>query len=61
MRNALRFSLMLIAAVLPLLNRPQMAEPAERKEHGVERSFLVVAEERFVDNGDGTVTDTKQH
>jgi len=52
---------MLIAAVLPLLNRPPMAEAAERKVFEVERSFILVAEERFVDNGDGTVTDTRRN
>lgn len=61
MRNALRFSLVLIAAVLPLLNGPQMAEPAERGEFGGKRSFILVAGERFVDNGDGTVTDTSRN
>jgi len=44
MRNALRFSLTLIVAVLLLLNQLPGVQAAER----------------FVDNGDGTVTDTKR-
>jgi len=53
MRNAWRFLLMFISSVLPLLIQPHMAESAEPGE-------IVVAEERFVDNGDGTVTDTRR-
>jgi hypothetical protein len=53
MRNALRFLLIFIGSVLPLLSQPNMAESAEPGE-------IVVAEERFVDNGDGTVTDTRR-
>lgn len=88
MRNALRFLLMFIGSVLPLLSQPHMAEPAEQKEMEVKgviekyaadwlilqlkdaqsggyplplhRAPIVVAEERFVDNGDGTVTDTRR-
>jgi hypothetical protein len=41
-----------MASVLPLLGQPHPAKPAEQK--------IVVAERRFVDNGDGTVTDTKR-
>jgi hypothetical protein len=61
MRNGLRFSLILIAAVLlPFLSGPRIAEPVERMEFRDEESFIVAAEERFVDNGDGTVTDTRR-
>jgi Protein of unknown function (DUF1566) len=52
MRNVSRFSLMLIASVLVLLSQPHTAESAEQK--------IIVAEGRFVDNGDGTVTDTRR-
>ena len=66
MRNILRFSLMLIASVLLLLLcRPHTAELAEQEEIRVHflplhKPYVVVAEERFVDNGDGTVTDTRR-
>ena len=65
MRNVLRFSLMFIASVLLLLSRPHTAESAEQKEIRVHHlplhnSSVVVAEKRFVDNGDGTVTDTRR-
>ena len=65
MRNVLRFSLMFIASVLLLLSWPHTAEAAEQKEIRVHllplhNSSVLVAEERFVDNGDGTVTDTRQ-
>jgi hypothetical protein len=56
---------MFIASVLPLLSQPHTAESAEQKEIRVylpphHNLFIVVAEERFVDNGDGTVTDTRR-
>jgi hypothetical protein len=54
MRNALRFLLIFIGSILPLLSQPHIAESAEQRE------MIVVAEERFVDNGDGTVTDTRR-
>ncbi len=65
MQNVLRFSLMFIASILPLLSQPQTAELAEQKEIRshllpLDKSSIVVAEERFVDNGDGTVTDTRR-
>ena len=65
MRNVSRFSLMLIAFVLPLLSQPHMAESTEQKEIRsrllpLDKSFIVVTEERFVDNGDGTVTDRRR-
>ena len=52
MRNVLRFSLVFMASVLPLLGQPHPAKAAEQK--------IIVAEKRFVDNGDGTVTDTRR-
>jgi hypothetical protein len=65
MRNVLRFSLMFIASVLLLLCRPHTAESAEQKEIRVHflplhKLSAAVAEKRFVDNGDGTVTDTER-
>jgi hypothetical protein len=57
---------MLIASVLLLLLcRPHTAELAEQEEIRVHflplhKPYVVVAEERFVDNGDGTVTDTRR-
>ena len=61
----LRFSLMFIVSVLLLLSRAQMGEPAGQKEIWVDlvpqgKLSLVVAEGRFVDNGDGTITDTRR-
>jgi len=53
MRNALRFLLIFIGFLLPLFSQPHMTEPAEQGK-------IVVAEERFVDNGDDTVTDTRR-
>jgi hypothetical protein len=49
MLNVLRFLLIFMVFVLPLSHT---AESAEQK--------IVVADERFVDNGDGTVTDTRR-
>ncbi len=43
MRHALRFSFMIIVCLLPLLGQSRLADSAAR----------------FVDNGDGTVTDTR--
>jgi len=65
MRNVLRFSLIFIASVLLLLSQPRAPESREQKEIGSHllswhKASAVVAEKRFVDNGDGTVTDTKQ-
>jgi len=64
MRNLLRFLLMFIALIV-LLNRLNTVESAEQKEIRVHllplhQSSLVVAEKRFADNGDGTVTDTRR-
>jgi hypothetical protein len=53
MRNTLRFSLMFIAALLLLLSWLNAAGLADQK--------IIVAEKRFVDNGDGTVTDTRRN
>ena len=49
MRNALRCSLMFMVVALPLFSQPYALE-----------SSGLVAEERFVDRGDGTVTDTSR-
>jgi hypothetical protein len=62
MRNVLRFSFIFIASILLLLSRPQTAGSGGQNKIGVylvHESSVVVAEKRFVDNGDGTVTDTK--
>ena len=66
MRKVSRFSIMLIASFLPLLSQPHAADSAEQKEiRGhllpLDKPSVVVAETRFVDNGDGTVTDTRQN
>ena len=65
MGRMLRFSLMFIASVLILLSQLQAGEPAEQ--NGIRANLLhlgkssfVVAEGRFVDNGDDTITDTRQ-
>jgi len=47
MRKVLRFSLIVIAFIVPLISY-------------IEKPAVVVAAGRFVDNGDGTVTDTKR-
>jgi hypothetical protein len=57
--------LIFIASVPLLLSWPHTAESAEQKGIRVHllplhNSSVVVAEKRFVDNGDGTVTDTKR-
>ena len=59
MRNASQFLLMFIISILPLLSHPDAATPAEHLFTLHNRS-VVVAEARFVDNGDGTVTNTKR-
>jgi hypothetical protein len=48
---------MFIVPALPFLIEPHMAGSVGE---GEIRSPIVVAAERFVDNGDGTVTDTRQ-
>ncbi|HVP78331.1 MAG TPA: DUF1566 domain-containing protein [Thermodesulfobacteriota bacterium] len=64
MGRVLRFSLMFTAFVVIFLGRPQTAELAEQM--GVRGNPLplegssVVAEGRFVDNGNGTMTDTRK-
>ena len=60
MQKVLRFTFVLITLVLPLLSWPCMVESTERNELRIERQPVVIAGERFVDNGDGTVTDTAQ-
>ena len=65
MRNVLRFSLIFIASVLLLIGRlftPSSAEQNEIRVHlpPPHLSSLLVAEKRFVDNGNGTITDTKR-
>ena len=47
MRKVLQFSLIVIAFILPLVSY-------------IEKPSVVVAAGRFVDNGDGTVTDTRR-
>jgi hypothetical protein len=56
---------MLMAFILPFLSQTSVAEPTE--ENGflihlppLHRSPELVAEERFVDNGDGTITDMRR-
>jgi len=65
MQNVSRFSLIFIASIVLLLSQPRAPESAEQKEIGVHlqplhKASVVVAEKGFVDNGDGTVTDTKR-
>ena len=59
MRNACQFFLMFIISILPLLSHPDATESAEHL-FPLHNWAVVVAEARFVDNGDGTVTDTKR-
>ena len=61
--HMLRLSLM--ASVLALLTQLPMTGTAGQKAIQVpfvpsSKPFVIAAEERFIDNGDGTVTDTKQ-
>jgi hypothetical protein len=68
MRKSLRLSLIFLSLALPLFGQLHAAESAEKamiqEKEGIRNvvphGFLVVADNRFVDNGDGTVTDTKQ-
>ena len=65
MRNVLQFLLIFIASVLPFLGESHAAESTEQKEiRGhllpLDKPSAVVAQGRFVDNGDGTVTDTRR-
>ena len=59
MRIVERFLLILVVCVMVLFNRSLPAESAQPDE--IHNISLLVAENRFVDNGDGTVTDTKKH
>jgi hypothetical protein len=52
MRNVSRLSLVFIASALPLLGQSHPAKALEQN--------IIVVEKRFVDNGDGTVTDTRR-
>ena len=58
MRNIQRFSLIFIGVALLVPCRPYVARSAEQAD--MHKPPLVVAAERFVDNGDGTVTDTRR-
>ncbi len=58
MRDVWRFSLVVIGVVLALPGRPYIAQSAEQADF--HKPPPVVAAERFVDNGDGTVTDTRR-
>ncbi len=49
MLNMLRFLVILVVFVLTLSHGAKSAEPS-----------IILAEARFVDNGDGTITDTKR-
>ena len=69
MRYSLRLSLIVLGLVLPVLSYLHAAKSTEKNavqaEEGIRaltphNSSLVVAENRFVDNGDGTVMDTKR-
>jgi hypothetical protein len=67
MRNLFQLSLILMASVLLLTGRLHTSKSAEQKEVRAHlrslhqsSSFLVV-EKRFVDNGDGTVTDMRRN
>ncbi len=63
MQKVFRFSLMSVAFLVLLLGQLHMPESAEQKEIRVRlpRSSAVVVGKRFVDNGDGTVTDTRRN
>ena len=66
MRNVVQFLFIFIVSILPILSQPHMADSAEQKEIRdhllpLDKPSVVVAETRFVDNGDGTVTDTRQN
>jgi len=58
MRIIERFLLMLMVLVMLLINRSLPAESAQNRD--MHDFSPVVAENRFVDNGDGTVTDTER-
>ena len=59
MRIVERFILTLVFCVMVFFNRSLPVESAQPDE--IHNFSLLVAENRFVDNGDGTVTDTKKH
>ena len=69
MGNSFRLSVMFLSIILPLLGQLHAAESSEKavvqaaeriRVFAPSKSALVVAENRFLDNGDGTVTDMKQ-
>jgi hypothetical protein len=64
MWNSLRLSFIFLSLFLPLLSQLHADEYLIRGKKEVRvvvpNNFLVVATNRFVDNGDGTVTDVKQ-
>ncbi|HTZ39343.1 MAG TPA: DUF1566 domain-containing protein [Syntrophales bacterium] len=59
MRIVERFILTLVFCVMVFFNRSLPVESAQPDE--IHNFSLLVAENRFVDNGDGTVTDTERH
>ena len=65
MRKLFRFSLIFTASILFFLTWPHTPQSADQREVRVHitlgQSSVVVAEKRFVDNGDGTVTDTRRN
>jgi hypothetical protein len=66
MGRALRFLLTFTASVLILLSGPETAELAQQEKTRahllpLDGTRLIVAEGRFVDNGDDTVTDTRRN
>ena len=66
MRKAFQFSLVFIAFVSALFSQFPIAESTAQKEiriylPSLRKVSVAVAQEGFVDNGDGTVTDTKRN
>ena len=59
MRIVEQFLLMLFVCLMVLFNQSLPVESAQHFE--IHNFSLLVAENRFVDNGDGTVTDTERH
>jgi hypothetical protein len=70
MRKVLQLFIMFMWFVLSLLGRPYIAQPVGSNQDHVRaimeshhaptaNALLLVAENRFIDNGNGTVTDTK--
>ena len=66
MENFSRFSLIFIVSMLVLISRPHTSESTGQMQisahlQSLHRLSVVAAGERFLDNGDGTITDTKQN